>query len=168
MSETPQQYTARILDYVDGQEPLEVQAASAGRIASLIDGVSAAVLRARPGPDKWSVSEILAHFADGEIVGAFRIRSILAAPGSPLAAYDQDRWVESGHYDQRDPRQSLDLFRVVRQANLALLESLEPAQWQHSGIHSERGPESIERIVRMFAGHDLNHIRQIERILERG
>jgi hypothetical protein len=114
------------------------------------------------------VSEILAHLADGEIVGAFRIRTILGSPGAPIAAYDQDKWVESGHYDQRDPRQSLELFRVVRQANLALLELLEPAQWQHDGIHSERGRESIERIVRMFAGHDLNHIRQIERILERG
>jgi hypothetical protein len=32
-------------------------------------------------------------------------------------------------------------------------------------MHAERGQESIEHIVRMFAGHDINHLQQIERIL---
>src|SRR6185295_3472698 len=105
------------------------------------------------------------HLADGEIVGGFRMRFILGAPGAAIVAYDQDKWVTSGHYDRRDPRKSLEQFRVLRDANLALLESLEPEQWQHCGIHSERGQESIELIVRMFAGHDLNHLQQIEKIL---
>ena len=165
MNETQQQYTARILDFVEGQDPLAVQAATAGRIERLIAGVPPATLRARPAPDQWSVNEILAHLADGELVGAVRMRTILGSPGAPIAAYDQDAWVACGHYDRRDPRHSLEIFRVVRQANLALLESLDPAQWQHYGVHSERGQESIERMVRMFAGHDLNHLRQIERIL---
>ena len=165
MTETAQQYTTRILSYVDGEDPLAVQAATAGKLERLIDGVPEETLRRRPRPEKWSVSEILAHLADGEIVGGFRIRFILGAPGSPVVGYDQDNWVISGHYDRRDPRRSLDQFRVVREANLALLESLEPEQWKQFGVHSERGPESIEQIVRMFAGHDLNHLRQIEAIL---
>jgi hypothetical protein len=53
----------------------------------------------------------------------------------------------------------------VREANLALLKSLSPDQWKHYGQHAERGQESIEHIVRMVAGHDINHIHQIERIL---
>jgi hypothetical protein len=59
----------------------------------------------------------------------------------------------------------VEQFRVVRLGNLALLKSLTPAQWKHYGMHSERGQESIEQIVRMFAGHDINHLRQIEAIL---
>jgi hypothetical protein len=54
---------------------------------------------------------------------------------------------------------------VLRETNLALLRTLTPEQWKHYGIHSERGQETIEHVVRMFAGHDLNHIAQIERIL---
>jgi len=61
----------------------------------------------------------------------------------------------------------LELFRVVREANLALLKSLKPEKWRVYGRHSERGRESIEDIVRMFAGHDLNHLQQIEKILAR-
>ncbi len=93
------------------------------------------------------------------------MRLILGAPGTPIAAFDQDSWVTSGHYDKRDPRKSVEQFRVSREANLALLKSLTPEQWKHYGMHSERGQETIEHIVRMFAGHDINHLQQIERIL---
>jgi len=32
-------------------------------------------------------------------------------------------------------------------------------------MHAERGEESIEIIARLCAGHDINHLRQIEKIL---
>jgi DinB superfamily len=165
MNETPQQYTQRILGYVEGKEPLEVQASTPGKLERLIKGLSMTKLRERPAADKWSVSEIVAHLADAEIVTGFRMRLILGAPGAPIAAYDQNSWVTSGHYEKRDPRKSVEQFRVLREANLALLESLTPEQWKHYGMHSERGQETMELIVRMAAGHDINHLQQIERIL---
>jgi hypothetical protein len=165
MNETPQQYTQRVVGYIEGKQPLAVQAATAKKLDRLIKGVPTSKLRKRPAPDKWSVSEIVAHLADAEIVGGFRMRLILGAPGTAVAAFDQDSWVISGHYEKRDPRKSVEQFRVVRDANLALLKSLKPEQWKHYGLHSERGQETIEHIVRMFAGHDLNHLQQIERIL---
>jgi len=165
MKETAQQYTQRMLGSMDGKEPLAVQAATADKLEQLIAGVPVARLRQRPAPDKWSVNDIVAHLADGEIVGGFRLRLILGAPGTPIVAYDQDAWVTSGHYDRRDPWNSTEQFRVLREGNLQLLRSLEPEQWTHCGLHSERGPESIEHIVRMFAAHDLNHLKQIAGIL---
>jgi hypothetical protein len=165
MKETIQQYMDRISGYTEGKQPLAVQAATPKKIERLIQGVSTSKLRNRPVPDKWSVSEILAHLSETEIAGSWRIRSILGAPGTPVAAYDQDAWVKSGHYEKRDPRKSLELFRVLREANLALLKSLTPEQWKHYGMHAERGRETIERVVLMFAGHDLNHLKQIEAIL---
>lgn len=167
MKETPQQFTERILGYIEGKEPLAVQTATAVRLTQLVEGVSMSELRRRPAPEKWSVSEIIAHLADGEIVGAFRMRFILGSSGSPVVAYDQDKWVTTGHYDKRDPQKSIELFRILREANLALLESLKPEQWKDYGVHSERGQESIDHIVRFFAGHDINHLQQIERILVR-
>jgi hypothetical protein len=168
MNETPQEYTHRILGYVEGQESLAVLGATPEKLGRLLSGVSAARLRERPAPERWSVSEIVAHLADGEIVGAFRMRLILGSPGTPIVAYDQNRWAISGHYDKREPHQSAEQFRVLREGNLALLESLDAEQWTHYGVHSERGHETIERIARMFAGHDLNHLQQIEAILARG
>ena len=165
MNETAQQYIQRITALVEGKSPLEVQAVTAKKLERMIKGVPPAKLRKRPAPGKWSVSEILAHLADTEIIVGFRLRLILIAPGTPIVAVDQDASVTSGHYEKRDPRKSVEHFRAVREANLVLLKSLTPQQWKHYGIHSERGKETIKDIVLMYAGHDINHLRQIERIL---
>jgi len=165
MPETVQQYTQRILANAQGQDPIKVQSATPKKLARLVKGVPTAKLRKRPAPEKWSVAEILAHLADVEIVIGWRMRSILGAPGTPVQAYDQNSWVIAGHYEKRDPRKSIELQRVVREANLALLKWLSPEQLKQFGQHAERGQESLEHIVRMVAGHDINHIQQIERIL---
>jgi hypothetical protein len=165
MQETPQEYIKRILGNVEGQDPLKVQAGTAKKLERLIKGMPASKLRKRPAPEKWSAGEILAHLADSEIVIGWRLRQILGAPGTPIQAYDQDSWAAAGHYEKRDPRKSAEQFRVVREANLALLKSLAPEQWKHHGMHSERGVETVEHIVRMIAGHDINHARQVERIV---
>jgi DinB superfamily len=165
MPETPQQYTQRILSHAQGQDPVKVQAATPKRLERLTKGVSAAKLRKRPEPQKWSVAEILAHLADVEVVVGWRMRSVLGAPGIPIQAFDQDSWVTALHYDKRNVKDSLAQMKVAREANLAMLKTLAPEQWKHFGMHSERGQESIEHIVRLIAGHDLNHIQQIERIL---
>jgi uncharacterized damage-inducible protein DinB len=164
--ETPQQYTQRILSHAQGQDAIKLQGTTNRKLARLIKGIPTAKLRKRSAPDKWSVAEILAHLADAEIVIGWRMRLILGAPGTPIAAFDQNAWVSSGHYEKRDPRKSLELHRVVREANLALLKSLTPEQWKQYGQHAERGQESIEHIVQMMAGHDLNHLQQIERMLK--
>ena len=166
MKETVQEYVERIKGKLAGQDPLKVQATTAKKLANLVRGKSPLRLRKRPAPDKWSAAEIIAHLADVEIVQSWRMRSILGAPGTPIQAFDQDAWVIAGHYGKRDPRKSLEQFRVLREHNLALLKSLTPEQWKHHGIHSERGEESIQRIVTMVAGHDLNHLEQVQAILQ--
>ena len=166
MNETPQQYTQRMLSNTQGQDPIKVQSATPKKLERMVKGVSTSKLRKRPAPTKWSAAEILAHLADVEIVVGWRMRSILGSPGIPIQAFDQDAWVTAGHYEKRDPRKSLAQHRAAREANLDLLKSLTPDQWKHFGMHSERGQESIEHIARMIAGHDLNHLQQIERILK--
>lgn len=165
MIETIPEYVQRIVGYAQGQQPLKIQAASAKKLERLLKGVPAAKLRKRPAPDKWSVAEIMAHLADSEIVTGFRVRQILGTPGTPIPAYDQDAWAKAGRYEKRDARKSLETFRVLREANLGLLKSLTSEQWKHHGMHSERGAETVERLVTLIAGHDLNHTQQIERIL---
>ena len=165
MNETPQQYTQRIMTHAEGKQPMAVQAATAKKLERAIKGVPTSKLRKRPAPNKWSVSEIAAHLADAEVAIGFRLRLILGAPGTPVAAFDQDAWVTSLHYEKREPRKSVEQFRVLREANLALLKTLTPEQWKHYGMHAKRGQETIEHIVRLIAGHDLNHLQQVERIL---
>ena len=165
MQETTEQYRKRMFEHIEGGNRLKMQAAAPARLAKLLKGVSPAKARKRPAQGKWSIAEIVAHIADTELVGGYRMRAILGQPGTPIIGFDQDAWVTALHYDKRDLKKSFEQYRALREANLALLKSLTPEQWKHEGLHSERGPESVETMTRMFAGHDLNHFGQIERIL---
>jgi hypothetical protein len=166
MPETAEQYRNRMYSHIQGRDPLSLLAAAPQKLENLIKSVPAAKMRLRPAPGKWCISEIVAHLADTELVGGYRIRTILGAPGTPIQGFDQDQWAAAMRYQKRDVRKSLDQYRSLRQANHSLLKSLTPQQWKLCGIHSERGEESIETIVRMFAGHDINHREQIKRILD--
>ena len=165
MKETVQQYVQRIQAKIAGKDPLRTQSETAKRLAGLVKRGTPAKLKNRPASDKWSVVEILAHLADVEMVTGWRLRSILATPGTPIQAFDQNAWAAAGHYEKRDARKSLEVFRAMREANLVLLKSLTPEQWKHHGMHAERGVETIEHIVAMMAGHDVNHTAQVERIV---
>lgn len=165
MNETTEQYISRITGLTEGKDPLTVQKATPERLRKLVAGASEEQLKRRPQPEKWAVAEILAHLADSELVYAFRMRFVLGSNGAVIQAYDQDVWASSLQYQKRDSKKSLALFTTLRENNLEVLESLSPEKWQYYGLHQERGKESIERMVTMFAGHDLNHIHQIENIL---
>lgn len=164
MKETPQQYVQRILGYVEDKDAMAVQRSTAARLAHLLAGLNRRHLRRRPAPGKWSIGEIVAHLAETELVGGYRIRMILSKNGTPILAFDQNVWAKNSDYARQDPRKSLELFRVLREANLRLLESLPPRRLRLYGMHQERGRETIARIVRLFAGHDINHLLQIEKI----
>jgi hypothetical protein len=164
MQETPQQYTQRISGYVTGKQPLKVQQATPKKLASLVKRLGKKQLSYRAAPGKWSIAEILAHLADTELVCGWRMRLILGQNGTPIQAFDQDAWAATFNYSRRDPQTSLATFSVLRQNNLTLLKSIPKPLWENYGMHQERGKETITQIVRMFAGHDLNHLRQIEEL----
>src|SRR6201995_4125307 len=93
-------YKTKILSYQAGGDFLELQAAAPDNLASLIEGLSAAELARRPAPEKWSIQEIVAHLADDELVGGYRLRMILSAPGTAIQAFVQDIWARTGRYDR--------------------------------------------------------------------
>jgi hypothetical protein len=164
MKETPQQYIQRIQGYVEGKDKLQVQQDTPKKLQKLVKPLTKKQLLKRPAPEKWSIGEILAHLADTELVGSWRIRSVLASSGIPIQAFDQDVWAETFAYSRRDPKVSLETFRLLRESNITLLKALPKNLWENYGMHQERGKETITQIVRMFAGHDLNHLQQIEAI----
>jgi uncharacterized damage-inducible protein DinB len=164
MKETPQEYTKRIRGYVDGKDPLKTQKSTAKKLQKLIKPLSKKQMRKRPGPNQWSIAEILAHLSDAEVVGSWRLRLILGSSGLPIQAYDQEVWAKTFNYADRDPKESLKVFRVLRENNLELLKRIPSELWENHGMHAERGKETISRIVEMFAGHDLNHLQQVEKV----
>ena len=164
MQETAEQYISRILGYVEGEDAIKVQRATAGKLKKLIQGLTASQLKWRPEPAKWSIAEVIAHLADTEIVGSWRMRSVIGENGITIQPFDQDAWASAFEYRERDPRRSLETFHILRENNLAMLKEISPETWQNYGMHLERGKETVAHLVRMFAGHDTNHVLQVERI----
>ena len=163
--ETIADYKARILSYVEGKDPLEVQSKTPELLTDLVVSVPEEKLNARPSPDKWSVAELLAHFADAEIVSTWRYRQMIEHDGCPLPGYDQVLWHKLGVYPSRGPEESLMLFRLLREGNLRMFAQLTPEEWRSNGIHAERGSMSVRDLALQIAGHDLNHLEQIRKIL---
>jgi hypothetical protein len=165
MQETAPQYIQRVLGYIEGQDAIKVQRTTAAKLKKLMQGLSPKQLKWKPEPGKWSIGEIVAHLADVEVVASWRMRSVIGANGTTIQPFDQDAWATAFDYEKRDPQQSLEVFRVLRENNLAMLKALPKERWESFGMHLERGKETLGHLTRMFAGHDANHVLQVERIV---
>jgi hypothetical protein len=161
----PQAYTRRILSNLQGRDPWDVLSSTAGRLRELTAGRTRDDLARKPDPTRWSVVQILAHLADAEIVGAWRFRLILASDGVALQPFDQNAWAETFRYQDADALESIELFEANRTATMSLLRRVDPALHANHGMHAERGKETVEHLVRLYAGHDLNHLAQIQQLL---
>jgi hypothetical protein len=156
-------YISRTIGALEGRDPLSVLESTPDELASRIRGRTIEQLQARPAPGKWSVAEVLAHLSEAEMMIGCRIRLIVGTNGTPIQAFDQDAWAV--RYAAIPVDSSMDLFRAVRTANVALLRSLTPEQWEQYGMHAERGKETVAQVARMAAGHDLNHLKQLDAML---
>ena len=162
MAETIEQYIARIRGNVAGKNPLEVMKQTPAKLRGIVASAKPEQLDYRPAPGKWSIREQIAHLADSEMVIATRIRWAAAEPGSTVVGYDQDKWANASGYAKVPAESSLALFSTVRQATIAFIERLTPEQRANAYTqHSERGKETLDRILEMTAGHDINHLNQM-------
>ena len=159
-------YVAAVLGLLGDQDPLVVLGATVRWCRDNVAGLTPAQLETPEGPGKWSIGEVLQHLADSELVWGHRLRRVLAEDRPPLIGYDQDLWARRLGYRQAESGQAIRLFSALRQANLHLLERAEDQDLDRVGIHAERGPESLRHMIRLYAGHDLLHRKQITRIRE--
>ncbi|MET0216159.1 MAG: DinB family protein [Vicinamibacterales bacterium] len=157
-------YVAAVLDLLGQRDPLAVLDETPGAISRAIEGLSAEQLDQPERSGKWSITQILQHLADSEIASGWRIRQILAHDRPTLTGYDQDLWAERLRYEEADPNLALEQFGVLRRANLRLLLRASADELKRVGVHVERGEESLEHLCRLYAGHDLLHLRQVDRV----
>jgi uncharacterized damage-inducible protein DinB len=158
------QYIEKTLTLLGGRDPQEVQKTAVAKLRRAIKGLTPKELGWTPAPGKWSIRQIIAHLADTEMVYGYRIRKILADPGKPIEAYDQDTWARSNRYSRHSVKQDLESLEAMRRMNLEFYKRLAPDEWEIFGVHAERGKESLRHVMRMIAGHDINHLGQIESI----
>jgi uncharacterized damage-inducible protein DinB len=162
--EEAQAYTGAVIGLLGEQDPMKVLPATEQSLRTAVAGLTDQQLRHREQADKWSIVHVLQHLVDSEIVWSWRLRLVLAHDRPTITGYDQDAWADRLGYDQTDAACALAEFAVLRKANLRLLNRATPADRKRIGVHSERGEESVEHMMKLYAGHDLLHLNQIARI----
>ncbi|GGG98242.1 DinB family protein [Silvibacterium dinghuense] len=148
--------------YLQDKDPLRVLAATPRTIEELTEELGSERMDESPAPGKWSPREILCHLADCEIAFSFRLRQTLAEDNHVIQPFDQEKWAAA--YPAYEAHDALALFCDTRKWNMALFRSLTPEQRQRAASHPERGPLTFWTIVETMAGHDLNHLQQLQAI----
>ena len=157
-------YIAGLLDLLGEIDPVTILRQTPAALQRFLDAVPAEIVARPEAQGKWSISEVVQHLADSELVGGFRLRMVLAHDRPPLIGYDQDLWASRLRYRDVEVRDAFEQFAALRRANVRIWQDLGPADLVRVGIHGERGEESVEHMRRLFAGHDLLHLQQLERI----
>ena len=155
-------------------------------VARVLDGRDDRTLSRRPDGRSWSPKEIVCHLRDVEELFMIRFQTILAteepmiltfgATPEALVAWgiggevghplDPDRWAEERQYSRSDGIEALRAFRRRRDEVVGLLDTLSPRQWQRAGIHLARGRLELSEWVASLAGHDDNHLAQLQRAVD--
>lgn len=148
--------------FLKDQEAEEVITGTPTRLESLANLLGPERINYSPAPGKWSAREIFCHLADCEIAFAFRLRQTLSEDHHVIQPFDQDKW--SQMYAGHDAHAALAVFTTVRHWNLQLIEHGGQTARSKKNTHPERGEGSFGEIVETMAGHDLNHVKQLEAI----
>ena len=165
-AERAEQYIEAVLGLVGDRDPFEVLSSTVSWCTECTAGLPRKQLDIPESPGKWSIVAVLQHLADAELVWGSRLRKVLAEDRPALGGFDQDLWAERMDYAGANREQALDLFRSLRAANLRLLEGASDEDLNRKGVHAERGEETLFHMIRLYAGHDLVHRRQLRRIVD--
>ena len=149
--------------FLGGQEARAVIASTPGLVHQAVCDLTPEQIAAPIAPGKWSPCQIVAHLADCELVFGFRLRQTLAMPSPTIQPFDQDDWAKQ--YGSYDLPTALEMFRAARGWNVKLIGGLSEAEFQREMTHPERGTMTFQTVVETMAGHDMNHLGQLQSVL---
>ena len=141
---------------------IDEYAAGPPALRKAVSGMKPEQLTARPVAGKWSTLEVVAHLADFDPILADRIKRIIALDDPPLMGADENRFAAALAYHDRDLEEELSLIERTRGQLARILRKQTDAVLQRTGVHSERGPMTLERLLTAAVRHIPHHVRFIE------
>jgi hypothetical protein len=147
---------------VDYAALIDRYAAGPQLLRAAIQGLSRDQSLARPIPGKWSTLEVVCHIADFEIVGADRIKRVIAEEGPTLPDGDENRFASRLAYDSRELEEELQLIGAVRAHVTRILRTLGEGHFARVGNHTAAGALTLAQLVERGANHIDHHVRFIQ------
>ena len=135
----------------------------------LLRNASSHIWQATEGPGTWSPFEVLVHLLHAEDDDWIPRARTIVEQGGRTAFTPFDREAGMKKYGAQKPERLLTLFADARRASLAALDGwrLSASMMSLTGIHPEFGRVTLGQLLACWATHDVAHIAQIARTLER-
>jgi hypothetical protein len=143
--------TSMIADYLDGVRQLR----------EAVRGMSREQLEARPVAGKWSTLEVVCHLTDFDPILADRMKRVIAEDRPQLIGADENRFAATLAYSQRDIEEELAIIEHTRSQLARILRTLPVEALQRVGVHNERGPRTLEQLLKGATDHIPHHVQFI-------
>ena len=134
----------------------------AAKLREAVKGLSDADLKARPVAGKWSSLEVLVHLADAELAFADRIKRILAMEKPQLLAWPENDYIAKLHYHGQTAEDTLRFIESLRANLKRVLDKTTDAELNRTGLHNERGEQSVVDVLSYAVWHLNHHLKFIE------
>jgi hypothetical protein len=144
------------------QDPIAIVHQMPARVSALAAKLDSEKLQRSYAPGKWTAAQILCHLADVEIAFGMRFRQAIAQTHHTIETFEQEDWAMP--YQHLDPHIALASFVALRNWTLAFLDTVPKSEYGREVTHPECGTTTFEGLIRTMAGHDLNHLAQLESI----
>lgn len=124
-----------------------------------VAGMCREQLEARPIAGKWSTLEVVAHLADFDPILADRMKRVIAEERPYLVGADENRFAATLAYHHRDLEEELSLIECTRLQLARILRAQPKSVLQRVGVHSERGPLTLEQLLVGSGRHIQHHLK---------
>ena len=162
---TTDEYAAFYNDYIErASQRDDVYAALSHQIDELhaaLDSLTDAQARFKPGPQEWSIKEVIGHLGDVERVFSYRLFRIARNDGTPLAGFDQDDYVQESGFDFAPLEDLISEFEHLRRANVLTIHHLSDAAIDRRG-NASGCDVSARALIYMLVGHLDHHMASLQ------
>ena len=107
--------------------------------------------------DKWTIKQMFQHVIDTERIFAYRALSIARKEPAALLGFDENEYAKNGNAANRQWKDMLTEWRVVRQSTNLLFSSFTEEQMKSLGTASGH-PISVNALGFIIFGHALHHL----------
>lgn len=151
-------------DYVQRASQREpIYAALSDQIHELhaaLDPLSDAQACFKPGPQEWSIKEVIGHINDVERVFSYRLLRISRGDATPLPGFEQEEYVRAAGFDRYSLPDLVGEFEGLRRANLIAIAHLSEAAIDSRGTASGY-IVSARALIYMLVGHVDHHMASL-------
>jgi hypothetical protein len=127
-----------------------------------VAGMTGDQLRTRPVPGKWSTQEVVCHLADFEPILSDRMKRVIAEERPQLIGADENRFAATLAYQERDVVEELAIIDQTRRQLARILRLLPDEALSRVGVHNERGPLTLEKLLFSAINHIPHHVKFIQ------